>query len=93
MDKEPQRVASRSQYLVIRVQHDSVEGFDPTLAGSHLQPRDSPWSWDWNALDYSPVTDESPTVLVYGIFDGDFGAVPDRENPSIYWHRPHGHDF
>ena len=66
----------KDQYLVIRVQTDA--GNDP-------------FRWNWNELDYSPVTEGSPIVLVYGIFDGD--RVPDRDDPQIHWHRPHGHDF
>ena len=89
MDEEPVRVASRTQYLVIRVDHE----VDAETSANVHEPT-SPFTWDWNALDYSPVTDKTPRgVWVYGIFDGDFLGVPDRENPSIYWHRPYGHEF
>ena len=66
----------RSQFLVVRV--DDTVGSDA-------------FRLDWNKLDYSPVTEGSPTVLVYGIFNGE--RIPDRDNPQIHWHRPHGHDF
>ena len=66
----------RSQFLVVRV--DDTGG-------------SAAFRWDWNKLDYSPVTEGSPTVLVYGIFNGE--RIPDRDNPQIHWHRPHGHDF
>ena len=66
----------RSQFLVVRV--DDTVGSDA-------------FRWDWNKLDYSPVTEGSPTVLVYGIFNGE--RIPDRDDPEIHWLRPHGHEF
>ena len=58
---------------------------DAETSANVLEPT-GPFNWDWNTLDYSPVTDDSPTVLVYGIFKDD--GIPERVD-EIYWHRPH----
>ena len=86
MDKKPKWRQRRSQYLVMRVDYE----VDAETSANVHEPT-SPFTWDWTTLDYSPVTDSSPTVLVYGIFHGE--RVPDRDEPRIHWHRPHGHDF
>jgi hypothetical protein len=89
MDERPViEMQRKTQYLVLRV--DDIVGT-------------SAFVWDWNDLDYSPVSKGSPHVMVYGYLIPDSGYsgpsagegwVPRRENhPQIHWRRPRGMDF
>ena len=72
--ERPRIPMRKSQFLVIRVHDDTTS---------------DPFRWDWHGLDYSSVSDSSPDVWVYGVFEVEDGSMPDKENPTIHWHRPH----